>query len=143
MTNFAYPILEFSAYDGDSFTLLLDLGFGIRKVEKVRLNGIDTPELRDGIPKLRAAAKLALKRVEEFTSAPEATRIYLSEKWKDKYGRGLGSIEINGNDLGTMLLDERLAVPYQGENKQQIKHLHMSNADWLIGQGTLQRYAER
>ncbi len=35
-----------SVYDGDSMTLDIDMGFGITNKIKVRLHGIDTPEVR-------------------------------------------------------------------------------------------------
>lgn len=58
-----FKILEFSNYDGDSFDLTLDLGFNLVIHRKCRLEGADTPELRDKRPDYKAAAYLARDKV--------------------------------------------------------------------------------
>lgn len=42
---YTYPARLDRVVDGDTLKLVIDVGFGIRIVEKVRLKGIDTPEL--------------------------------------------------------------------------------------------------
>ena len=48
MTNNLYHYRAYvtSVYDGDSFTLEVDMGFGITNKLRVRLYGLDTPEVR-------------------------------------------------------------------------------------------------
>ena len=46
---YTYRAKIISVYDGDTVTALVDLGFGISTKIKVRLKGINTPELRGPI----------------------------------------------------------------------------------------------
>jgi len=41
-----YKATIVDVYDGDTFTFIVDLGFSITVKEKIRLSGVDTPELR-------------------------------------------------------------------------------------------------
>ena len=43
---YTYKAKAISVYDGDTVTLVVDLGFKISTEVKLRLEGIDTPELR-------------------------------------------------------------------------------------------------
>jgi micrococcal nuclease len=43
---YEYKALIISVYDGDTVTALVDLGFFVKKEAKLRLYGIDTPEIR-------------------------------------------------------------------------------------------------
>lgn len=43
---FTYDGKILSIYDGDTFKISVDLGFGVHKVDKFRLYGLDTPESR-------------------------------------------------------------------------------------------------
>lgn len=41
-----YPAFYVRAVDGDTIDLILDLGFGIKSKQRVRLEGVDAPELK-------------------------------------------------------------------------------------------------
>ena len=41
-----YPAFYVRAVDGDTIDLILDLGFGIKSKQRVRLEGIDAPEMK-------------------------------------------------------------------------------------------------
>jgi micrococcal nuclease len=43
---YTYRAKIISVYDGDTVTALVDLGFGITNKIKIRLKGINTPEVR-------------------------------------------------------------------------------------------------
>ena len=38
---------------------------------------------------------------------------------KGKFGRVLGTIMVNGKDANQVLIDEKLAIPYMGGNKDE------------------------
>jgi len=38
---------------------------------------------------------------------------------KGKFGRVLGTIEVNGKDANQSLIEENLAIPYEGGNKDE------------------------
>jgi len=118
--------------DGDTLDLLVDKGFGDYTRQRVRLLGVDTPELR---PRRKpeaekaaekAAAIVAKDRVEELVGGKQ---VILKTAKAGKYGRWLGIIYLPEQDnaidrlaevletwrkksLNQILLDEGLAQPY-------------------------------
>lgn len=102
--------------DGDTVALTIDLGFNVAIWEHVRLDGIDTPEVRtrDLVEK---AAGLKAKRFVELWCEGYGGLVWLhSVKFATgKYGRILGRIyDVSGSDcLNDALLSEGLVVPYR------------------------------
>ena len=101
-------------YDGDSITVDIDLGFYMTMCnQKVRLLGIDTPEIRGDE---REQGLVVRDRVRELILDKDV----MLKSYKDKagkYGRWLATIlfqEENGSwtSLNQLLLDEGLAVRY-------------------------------
>jgi len=117
---YTYNIKEvIKIYDGDTITVVLDLGFGITKKEVIRLYGIDTPELRG---ESRPQGLISRARLVELIEEHKDT-LYI-KTYKDKagkYGRMLGSIMYKDGDksLNEMLVDEGLAVEYFGGKKKK------------------------
>ena len=140
MQKYVYRITEFSNYDGDSFDLTLDLGFDLITHKKTRLMGIDTPELRGGTGKSKAAGYLAKLMAQTWiTEAMDGGAAYFSsEGYSGKYGRPLGDI-LNGagDSLREYLLEKRLGVPYEGQAKRLIQEQHDANIKYLEETGEL------
>jgi micrococcal nuclease len=98
-------------YDGDTVTADIDLGFGvILKKQKIRLSGIDTPEVRgesreEGIKVRDAVRKMILDK--------DITLKTIKDK-SGKYGRWLGEIYLDDRtaSLNQILLSEGMAVEY-------------------------------
>lgn len=90
---FTYRCSIVRVVDGDTIDVELDLGFGIRMIERVRLLGIDTPELygpnasKDG----QSAANFARDWI-ITNQTREGFFQYQSVRYnaRDKYGRSLG-----------------------------------------------------
>lgn len=81
--------------DGDTLDINLDLGFHVWKRERIRLYGIDTPEIFG--PNATEEGKAAKAFVEQWfadRARQEGILVYESLRYdvKDKYGRGLGTI---------------------------------------------------
>jgi micrococcal nuclease len=104
--------------DGDTAILYTDKGTHEYSVMKVRLAGIDAPELRprEGSPEQRAAEKvLAAKATNRLKELIEGREIILRTEKTGKFGRWLGRLylpdepDVCANDL---LLEEGLAVRY-------------------------------
>jgi micrococcal nuclease len=98
--------------DGDTLDLDIDLGMYFRVTKRVRLKGIDTPELR-GKDKDRAVA--ARTEVTIWTDGVELLiRTELDET--DKYGRLLADIWVDGlaTSLSDHLVGRGLARRYDG-----------------------------
>lgn len=95
-------------YDGDTITVDIDLGFGVcLQKQKIRLAGIDTPEIRG-------------KEKAEGIKSRDALRGKISNKWviiktakdkKGKYGRWIGEVWLEKTNVNQWLLAEGLAKP--------------------------------
>ena len=105
-----------SIYDGDTFRVniaeyppLLGYRMGIR------VNGIDTPEIRGKCLQEKALAHKA----KQFTVARlrAAKRIELKNMKRGKYFRIVADVYVDGDNLGEMLINENLAVAYDGGHK--------------------------
>tara|TARA_B100000242_G_scaffold185901_1_gene133626 strand:+ start:634 stop:1053 length:420 start_codon:yes stop_codon:yes gene_type:complete len=109
-----------SVYDGDSLRADIDLCFGVNLLNQaIRINGIDTPEMRGkGVTKQeKALAKAARDRVKELVKKAFWLESLDGGK-KDKYGRILGNIyTLNGLDVAKTLINEGYAVAYDGGTK--------------------------
>lgn len=106
-----------SNYDGDTFTVDLP---GLPKVFgqhiAVRVKHIDTPELKSSNPCAQAAAIKGKELVN--TLLRNATSIDLLSVERDKYFRLLAEARIDNKILlHQVLIDNKLAVPYEGDIK--------------------------
>ena len=91
-------------HDGDSVVV---------ERERLRLRGVDAPELRGRCPYETALAKRARDRLAQLLSGS-----YRIERHGfDRYGRTLVSITVNGQDVGAMLVKEGLAREWRGRRE--------------------------
>ena len=111
---YTYRAIVVSIYDGDTWTVDIDCGFGIwLRKQKLRLYGVDTPELRGDEREAGLAARDWCREL-----APPGTEILL-ETMKDKtgkYGRWLAVIWLDGleRSLNTSLIETGHARAYDG-----------------------------
>jgi len=98
-------------YDGDTMTAMLDLGFDVWVKARIRIEGIDTPELRGiererGIEARNYVRKLLLDQP-----------VVVTTRRKEKYGRWLAAVHFlhEGKilDLSTHLLETDRAIRYE------------------------------
>ena len=114
--------------DGDTVDILLDLGFDVFLRERVRLAGIDTPESRTRDAREKRFGKLATARVQRLMPVGCTFRVVSESFGKGKFGRSMMDFALPGiGMLCAVLVAERLAVPYHGENKAEIRALHEAN----------------
>ena len=134
--------------DGDTVDVDIDLGFGIwLRNERIRINGIDTPEsrTRDKVEKVFGLA--AKERLTQLLSSDNIVLKTYSAKngedMKGKFGRILGDFEVFDipNDCWTyvsnILVLEGHAVKYYGQNKAEIEVAHLANRNLLMENGTV------
>lgn len=120
--------------DGDTVDIDIDLGFDHWLCnQRIRLNGIDTPESRTRDPIEKKFGKLAANKVLELLMLPGV--YFISRNYdRGKFGRILG--DFGWVDTPTTLCEEmingRYAVPYHGQSKDDIENAHLSNREWLI-----------
>lgn len=128
-------------YDGDTLTAIIQIYPGYFSQIKIRLNGIDTPEMRGGTIESKARAIDARNRLLQFITArsdidfrKKSTvdiRTFLNSKipcmvfikcyHHDKYGRVLGDIYASSDttlpSFNELLVKDGYAVEYDGGTK--------------------------
>ena len=105
-----------SIYDGDTFRANLK-GYPeiIGNRIGVRINGIDTPEMRGQCQKEKNLARQAKELT--VTELRGAKKIELRNMKRGKYFRIVADVYVDGKSLGEMLVKRSLAVPYDGGHK--------------------------
>jgi micrococcal nuclease len=105
---YLYKAVITEVYDGDTCTAQVDLGFNVSFEMKLRLYGIDTPELRleereEGL------------RVRDLVREMILGKKVIIQTHRDrtgKYGRYLAEIFIDDLNLNNWLLESGNAKPY-------------------------------
>jgi len=122
--------------DGDTVIVDIDLGFDMWvRNQSIRLEGIDTPEVRTKDLREKLAGNLAKQRVEELIGGKQIILKTVKDK-TEKFGRMLGILLTNeGLNINDLLILERLAVKYDGQSKDLILDAQNRNIEYLIGQG--------
>jgi micrococcal nuclease len=110
---FTYKARVIDVYDGDTITVLADLGFHTTVKLKLRLFGINTPELRGPS---REAGLVARDRVNGLVMGKDII-IKTRKDRQEKFGRWLAEIYLPGSEksINTLLVEENLAVPFMTE----------------------------
>ena len=103
-------------YDADTITFKIKgvhplIGENI----SIRVNGIDTPEMRTKNKCEKELAKKAKRFVASVVS--KAKRIDLKNIKRGKYFRVVADVEVDGESLGQQLLKRGFAYPYDGGAK--------------------------
>lgn len=106
---YTYRATVTSVYDGDTITCTISLGFDIElKDQKIRLLGINAPEVRG---EQRESGLVTRDRLREKIDGKQVLLKTKKDK-KGKYGRWLGTIWIEEEDVNQWLLSEGLAQEY-------------------------------
>lgn len=110
---YTYSCKVLKVVDGDTLDLEIDLGFNIKIKERIRLYGVDTPEVFGAAasPEGTAASDFTKKWVDDHTAKPGRFEYHsLKYDYKDKYGRGLGSLcHIDATGAQTILVQSLIA----------------------------------
>ena len=106
--------------DGDTIDADIELGFSVFMRDRIRLMGIDTPESRTRNLQEKSWGLAAKHRLIELLAETNGEFTLVTEDMeKGKFGRVLGTIEINGKDANQTLIEENFAIPYEGGNKDE------------------------
>lgn len=116
LTPYVYNAEVVSVYDGDSITVLLDLGMKMTVKASCRLFGLDTPEIRSKVAGEKEVANKAKDRVKSLVLGKNV--VVQSVQKPDKYGRLLVKVWTEeGLCLNDLLIEEKLAIAYDGGPK--------------------------
>jgi len=110
-------------YDGDTITIAsrIDMPNSPLYRFSVRLNGIDAPEIHGKTTCEKEAAIYARDQLENLLLH---RFVHLKNQKTEKYGRILADVYLGDLHINAWLIDEKLAVPYDGGTK-------MSPESWL------------
>ena len=110
-------------YDGDTITIAAYLPYQESSLYKfsVRIDGIDCPEMRSKNPSEKKVAVIARNILSKKIMGE---MVQLVDVKTEKYGRLLAKVMHNNESCGAMLIESRLAVPYDGGTK-------ISPDDWV------------
>lgn len=111
VSSFFLPIFLFalsgkviSVHDGDTITILQD-----KQQIKVRLFGIDAPELKQPYG----------KKSKQFLSNLIVGQIVeVEENGNDRYGRTIGTVYLNGDDINAQMVENGYAWAYRRFTKK-------------------------
>ncbi len=125
--NEIIPALVYNVYDGDTCKVIILHGHVIPMKLTIRINGIDTPEIRCSSkrslhPKLE---KKAGKVVRDYVKELLLYQIISLkiEDWDKFGGRVLGTVylpdSLTNEDLTRHLIEKKFGKPYHGEKKEK------------------------
>lgn len=122
-TEFRFPInggRVIKVYDGDTITIASKLPYDSSPLYRlsVRLNGIDTPEMKG--KDISEDEKTAAKMARDFVASLVLNKyVRLENMETEKYGRILADVYVGDIHLNQLLLKERYAVKYDGGTKNK------------------------
>jgi micrococcal nuclease len=103
-------------YDGDTITVNIPGQHPVFGNEiSVRIKGIDTPEIRSKSSCEKEKSRIAKRLVGERLEA--AKSIHLKDVSRVKYFRVVADVIADGESLGELLINQGLAVGYDGGRK--------------------------
>ena len=105
-------------YDGDTITIASKIN-GLKDSPlyrfSVRLNGIDTPELKGG--KNEDEKTLAIMARDFLSGKIMHKQVELRDVKTEKYGRLLADVWFQGKSMNSLMVEKRFAVEYDGGTK--------------------------
>lgn len=116
---FIPPITEgkvIKVYDGDTITIACKLPYDESLLYRfsIRIFGIDTPEIRT---KNKTEKEIAIKARDFVIDKIFGKTIQLKNIATEKYGRVLADVYCEECNIGNLLINEKLAVRYDGNKK--------------------------
>ncbi len=104
-----------SVYDGDTLTVDAEPWPGLTARTKVRVAGVDTPEIRG---KCQTEKDMAIQ-ARDFVRATVGATVRLTNIRLGKYaGRVIADVWVRGQKLSELLITENLGRPYRGGRRE-------------------------
>ena len=113
--EYIYKIRVLRVVDGDTIDAEIDLGFDISIQKRIRLHGINAPEVRTRDKKEKARGIKAKEYLESVVKY-QNNILYLKSMDKGKYGRCIGILfEVDFDDcsINDDMIHEGHATPYK------------------------------
>ena len=112
--TYLYNAYVKNVVDGDTVDVDVDLGFSITWSTRLRLNGIDTPELHSSCQQIR---KQAVEAKEYLVSRLLNRKVTLVSFGQEKFGRYLADIYLEDEKINQTMIEKGHALLYFGGKK--------------------------
>ncbi len=89
--------------------MLVDLGFYVLTIQKIRLARINAPEMRSAVAYRERRAKHARAVARKFCPEGAIITITTSKQDKDQYARYIAEVIYNDTNLSDYLIDKKVA----------------------------------
>ncbi len=96
--------------DGDTVLVEINVGFYMKREERLRLARINTPELNSPIPFRVRKAKNAMNVAKKFCPIGSTVKIQTHKTKRDMYARYIAEVFFNGKNISNYLLKKGKAV---------------------------------
>jgi len=106
MNLYYYSAKIIKVYDADTVTAIVDCGFSIKLKIRVRLHGINAPEVRG---KERPEGLKSRDYLRSLILNKNVIIETIKDK-KGKYGRYIGTIHLDGKNINELLVENKYAV---------------------------------
>ena len=115
--------------DADTVDVLIDLGFGVHTMQRLRLYGIDAPEMRTEAGKI---AKEYVKSVLLGVNGDNFEYVYVRtiKDRKDKYGRKLAVLYFDPSSMISDYNESKIEMMPDSLNKQIVRNGHAVERYW-------------
>ena len=113
--------------DADTIDVLIDLGFGVHTMQRLRLYGIDAPEMRT------EAGKIAKEYVKTILLGADASMfVYVRtlKDRKDKYGRKLAVVYFDPITMAEDSDEAKIEMMPNSLNFQIVRNEHAVERYW-------------
>lgn len=105
------PVIK--VYDGDTITIAVKIDKTYYKY-RVRLSGIDTPEIKTNNEREK---QRAIQAREYLSSLILHKNVHIKDVFYEKYGRLCGTIYYKNKNINQTMIDSGCAVSYNGGKK--------------------------
>jgi endonuclease YncB( thermonuclease family) len=115
-----YKLVNVKAVDGDSVKATIKLGFGVALHSALmRLSGIDTPEIHTRNKIEKQSGRLVTQWLKGKIKSGKEFYFITSKKDRCKYGRPMGVLFIDGENICLGLVKQGFAISYHGKKKEK------------------------
>lgn len=106
--NYEYKAKVMNVVDGDTIDALVDLGFKVQIMQRLRLSRVDTPErTQPGYAAARDYVKVLI----------EGKEVTITTHKVSKWGYFLADVVVDGVDVSDSVIASGLGKPYDGGKK--------------------------
>jgi len=110
MATKTYEAVICNIVDGDTYDAIVDLGFHISIKIRIRLHGVNCPEIFTNDPGIKANGVASKVFVENNLKNPVTITVHRM----DLYGRWESEVKFGGKDLAELLINAKKAVRVKG-----------------------------